>query len=141
MALTPYGAANFANPDGTPAASEQYIAEAWGLDYGSYGYFPPEVFMLASTYMYHGQSELGLELAKNCMHGIVKWGYTWTQPNIVNGATGKRVYGSDYYQNLMLWAVPAAIQKADLCHACAPGSFVDRIIQAGRKTGVVVSRG
>jgi uncharacterized protein (DUF608 family) len=32
MALTPYGAANFANPDGSPAESEQYMADAWGLD-------------------------------------------------------------------------------------------------------------
>jgi uncharacterized protein (DUF608 family) len=132
VALTPYGAANFANPDGTAAASEQFMAEAWGLDYGSYGYFPPEVFMLGATYLYQGQRETGMELVKNCMHGIVKWGYTWTQPNIVNGATGKRVYGSDYYQNMMLWIVPAAIQKADIRTACAPGSLVDRVMHAAR---------
>jgi len=133
IALTPYGAANFANPDGTPAASEQFMAEAWGLDYGSYGYFPPEVFMLGSTYLYQDQRETGMELVKNCMHGIVKWGYTWTQPNIVNGATGKRVYGSDYYQNLMLWIVPAAMSKTDIRAACAPGSLVDKVIQAARQ--------
>ena len=132
VALTPYGAANFANPDGTAAASEQFMAEAWGLDYGSYGYFPPEVFMLGATYLYQGLRETGMELVKNCMHGIVKWGYTWTQPNIVNGATGKRVYGSDYYQNLMLWIVPAAIQKADIRTTCARGSLVDKVIQAGK---------
>lgn len=133
MALTPYGAANFANPDGTAAESEKFMAESWGLDYGTYGYFPPEVFMLAATYMYQGQHQVGLELAKNCMEGIVKWGYTWTQPNIVNGATGKRVYGSDYYQNMMLWAVPAGIQKHDIKTACAGGNLIDRVIQAGKK--------
>ena len=137
MALTPYGAANFANADGTPAESEQYMADAWGLDYGSYGYFPPEVFMLAATYMYLGQTELGLELARNCMRGIMQWGYLWTQPNIVNGATGKRVYGSDYYQNMMLWAVPAAIgidnTKRDIAAATGQGSLVERVILAGKQ--------
>jgi uncharacterized protein (DUF608 family) len=113
------------------------MADAWGLDYGSYGYFPPEVFMLASTYMYQGERELGLELARNCMRGIMQWGYLWTQPNIVNGATGKRVYGSDYYQNMMLWAVPAAIgpdkDKRDIAAATGPGSLVERVILAGKK--------
>lgn len=133
MALTPYGAANFCNPDGTPATSEQYMAEAWGLDYGSFGYFPPEVFMLAATYMYQDQMELGAELAKSCLEGITRWGYTWTQPNIVNGATGKRVYGSDYYQNMMLWAVPAAFQRQDLAAFARQGGLIDRVIAAGKK--------
>lgn len=132
MALTPYGAAHFANPDGTAAASEKFMATTWGLDYGSYGFFVPEAFMLAALYMYQGQREVGMGLAKSCVHGIVKWGCTWTQPNIVNGATGRRVFGSDYYQNLMLWAVPGAIQKADLRGASGPGSLVDRVIQAGK---------
>jgi uncharacterized protein (DUF608 family) len=135
MALAPYGAANFANPDGTPAQSEQFMAEGWGLDYGSYGYFPPEVFMLAATYMYQEQLQTGLELAKNCLYGIsVKHGDTWNQPNIVSGQTGKVTYGSDYYQNLMLWILPAAIEKKDLAQACAHGSLVDRMISAGKKT-------
>jgi hypothetical protein len=54
-----------------------------------------------------------MKLAKSCLGGITKFGYTWTQPNIVNGSTGKRVYGSDYYQNMMLWAIPAAVERKD----------------------------
>jgi uncharacterized protein (DUF608 family) len=133
MAIAPYGAANFANADGTVAESEKFMAEGWGLDYGSYGYFPPEVFMLAATYMYQGKSEVGMKLAKSCLWGITKFGYTWTQPNIVNGSTGKRVYGSDYYQNMMLWAIPAAVERKDLRGACAPGSLISRVIEAGKK--------
>jgi uncharacterized protein (DUF608 family) len=132
MAIAPYGAANFANPDGTVAESEKFMAEGWGLDYGSYGYFPPEVWMLAATYLYQSEHETGMKLAESCMHGIVKFGYTWTQPNIVNGSTGKRVYGSDYYQNMMLWALPAAIERQDLAKACASGSLIDRVIRAGK---------
>jgi uncharacterized protein (DUF608 family) len=133
LALAPYGAANFANPDGTPAESEKFMAEGWGLDYGTYGYFPPEVWMLAATYLYHGQRETGLELARNCVQGIVKFGHTWTQPNIVNGATGERIYGSDYYQNLMLWALPAGIERKGLAQACTQGGLIDRVIKAGKK--------
>src|SRR5262249_47936962 len=135
MAIAPYGAANFANPDGTVAQSEKFMAEGWGLDYGSYGYFPPEVWMLAATYMYQGELQTGLELAKNCLYGIsVKHGDTWNQPNIVSGQTGKVTYGSDYYQNMMLWILPAAIEKKDLGQACADGSLVDRLINAGKRS-------
>lgn len=133
MAIAPYGAANFANPDGTVADSEKFMAQGWGLDYGSYGYFPPEVWMLAATYLYQHEHETGMKLAESCMHGIVKYGYTWTQPNIVNGSTGKRVYGSDYYQNMILWSLPAAIEQKDLGQASAPGSLVDRVIAAGKQ--------
>jgi uncharacterized protein (DUF608 family) len=132
MALAPYGAANFANPDGTPAASEKFMAEGWETDYGTYGYFTPEVCMLAATYMYHGRREVGLELARNCVHGIVKFGHTWTQPNLVNGATGERIYGSDYYQNLVLWVLTAGIEGKGVAQACVQGGLIDRVIRAGR---------
>lgn len=131
MAIAPYGAANFANPDGTAAESEK--SGGWGLHYGSYEYFPPEVWMLAATYMYQGQGEVGLELARNCVQGIMKFGQTWTQPNVVNGVTGERIYGSDYYQNLLLWALPAGIERKDLAQACASGGLIDRVIRAGKK--------
>ena len=67
------------------------------------------------------------------MYGIVKHGNAWTQPIVVDAYTGKRVDGSDYYTNMMLWALPAAIEGKDLGRACAPGSLVDRVIKAGKK--------
>jgi len=62
-------------------------------------------------------------------------GYTWNQPCIVQAATGERIGGYDYYQNLMLWALPAALAGEDLAAPCAPGGLVDRIIAAGREAG------
>ena len=50
------------------------------------------------------------------------------------GVTGERVFGFDYYQNLMLWALPAAIDGKSLDDPCKPGGLVDWILQAG-KTG------
>ena len=127
MALTPYGVANFAKPDGSFAPAS--------VGYGSYGYFPPEIFMLGATYMYRGEKDVGLDIIKRCLHAMVVLdGDIWNQSNIMNGRTGEKIYGSDYYQNLMLWAVPAALEGRDLAGACAPGSLVDRIIKAGKKS-------
>ncbi len=125
MAIDRYGAANFAQADGQPVGA---------VGYGTYGYFPPEVFMLAATYAYNGQRELAIRLARRCLNGIcVKQGYTWTQPNVVDGQTGERVYGADYYQNMMLWALPAALAGKDIKQATSPRSLVARVIQAGRR--------
>ena len=129
MALNKYGAANFARPDGKPAE---------GVAYGTYGYFVPEICMLSATYIYNGQREVGLRLLKSCLEGIaVKHGDLWNQPNVVSGDTGTRMYGSDYYQNMILWALPAALAGQDLRQACAPGSLVDRILKAGKGPNVL----
>ncbi len=133
MAIAPYGAANFANPDGTVSDTKNSMAEGWSMDYGAYSFFTPEAWMLAGTFLYHGHNELGMKLAESCTRAMVEHGYVWTQPNLLNGSTGKRVYGSDYYQNLMLWSLPAAIARRDLGRACSAGSLVDRVIRAGRK--------
>jgi len=124
-ALSESGATNYANPDGTPA-------EVGG--YGTYSYFPPELFMLASTFMYEGRKEFGLELTRQCMRNIVKWGYVWDFPNTMRGDkdTGQRTFGADYYQNLMLWAVPSAISGEDLTGPSKPGGLVARVIAAAQ---------
>ena len=134
VALSKYGAVNFANADGTAARSSKFMVENWGYDYGSFSHFDAEVYMLASTYLYQGQQETGLELGKRCMTGIVDTGKIWSQPAQMDGLTGETVFGVDYYQNLMLWSLPAAIEGKDLKQAIGPGSLVDRIIRAGRKS-------
>ena len=89
--LSQSGATNYANPDGS-------AAKVGG--YGTYGYFPPELMMLAMTYMYEDQRDFGLELLHKCMKNIVcQWGYTWDAPNTIRGDmdTGQRHFGGDYY--------------------------------------------
>jgi uncharacterized protein (DUF608 family) len=127
-AVSQSGAANYANPDGTPAKVGGY---------GTFSYFPPELFMLAMTYMYEGQRDFGMELLYKCMHNIVcRWGYTWDMLNTTRGDvdTGQRTFGADYYQDMMLWGVPAAATGQDLAGTCEPGGLVDRVIQAGKQT-------
>jgi uncharacterized protein (DUF608 family) len=121
--LSPYGTVFFANPDGTPW-------EAAG--YGAYTYFVSEQLMLAMTYIYAGEVDFGIEQARRCIHNLLQKGYTWNQPCIVQAATGERISGYDYYQNMMLWSLPAAIGDTHLGVPCASGGLVDRVIAAGK---------
>lgn len=123
VAATPFGAVNFARRDGQP--------EANGGLYHPYAMFPPEVVMLGATYMYAGQRALGLDLCRRCWENIVRQGRTWDQPNIVRGDTGEVVYGGDYYQNLILWTLPAALAGTNIAGPCQPGGVVQRVLLAG----------
>jgi uncharacterized protein (DUF608 family) len=128
VAISKTGSVNFANPDGTPAPVGGY---------GTYSYFPPSLLILSMLYMYNGEREFGLELARRSWENIVcTQGLTWDQPNFFRGDcdTGERVYGNDYSQNMMLWSLPAAIEVSDLAAPCRPGGLVDRIIRAGEAT-------
>jgi hypothetical protein len=55
----------------------------------------------------------------------------WDLPVAIDPVDHPRV-GSDYYQNLMLWSLPAALEGTDLASSCRDGGLVDRIIRAGR---------
>ncbi|MGD2155562.1 MAG: GH116 family glycosyl hydrolase [Anaerolineales bacterium] len=132
IALTPeIGAANFARPDGKPLPKESRVAA-----YGQYAMFPPELLVLAMTYMYSGEKTFGLELARrHWANLILTQRHPWDLPNIVRGDTGERVFGTDYYQNMLLWALPAALLEEDLHTSVQPGSLVERVIAAGRRNG------
>ncbi|MGD2156070.1 MAG: GH116 family glycosyl-hydrolase, partial [Anaerolineales bacterium] len=121
------GAVNYTNPDGS-------AAKVGG--YGTYGYFPPELFMLAMTFMYEEQQEFGIDLLKRCLQNIVQWGYVWDFPNTVRGDkdTGERSFGADYYQNMMLWAVPSAIKGEDIASPCRPGGIIHKIIEVSKRS-------
>jgi uncharacterized protein (DUF608 family) len=87
--------------------------------------------MLGMTYMYEGEVEFGLELCRRCWENIVlRNGMCWDQPNIVRGDTGEKVYGGDYYQNLMLWSLPAAMEGKGLASVCGAEGLVGRMIRA-----------
>jgi hypothetical protein len=90
--------------------------------------------MLAMTYMYSGEKDLGMEIARRGMHAMtIIEGSIWNQPNMIRGDDGDRLFGSHYDQNMMLWALPAAWEGQDIAAGCARGGFVDRILQAAQK--------
>jgi uncharacterized protein (DUF608 family) len=131
VALTPTtGAANFARPDASVLAPESQVAF-----YGQYVMFVPELLVLACTYVQAGMREKGLELARKCWSNLVlAQRHTWDLPNMVDGSSGRRHFGTDYAQNMMLWAFPAALAGEDLSRCTASGSLVQRVIAAGANT-------
>ena len=123
VAQSKYGAVMFTQSDGQLAPS----------GYGLYAYFPSEVLMLAMTYMYAGERDFGLDLAQRCWENMTcRWGYTWDQPNFFRSDqdTGERLYGHDYYQNMMFWSLPAALAGKPLNEPLKSGGLVDRIRKA-----------
>jgi hypothetical protein len=86
--------------------------------------------MLAMTYMYRGEPEFGLELARRPVAELIRRGWYWDWPVVIDAAVGPRV-GCDYYQNLMLWSLPAALGGGDLTGPCGPDGLVDRVLRAG----------
>ena len=85
------------------------------------------------TYLYDNQQETGLKIIRECVaNSFIKQGITWDQTNMLHASSGgTRTVGSDYYQNTMIWAVPAAIKKQSLNDQYQENGFVSRIIKAG----------
>lgn len=105
-----------------------------GPELTSYGIFPPEILILAMTYIYNRQQDVGLEIARRLMENLVRLqGHGWDMPNQIRANGGQRQAGTDYYQNMILWALPAALARQDINQFCKPGGLVDRIIQSGRR--------
>ncbi|HWD18991.1 MAG TPA: GH116 family glycosyl hydrolase [Verrucomicrobiae bacterium] len=119
-----YGAVNAARPDGSLAHD---------VGYGPNAFFVPEVYMLAMTYIYAGEHEFGVELARRCVTALnVENLLTWDQPNLLRADTGDMLFGSHYVQNMMLWALPAAMKSQGIGAFCAPGGLVDQILRAAK---------
>ena len=100
----------------------------------TYGIFTPEILILGMTYLYYDDRETGIDICRRCMENIVlKQGKGWDMPNQVYADTGEVQFGTDYYQMMIVWAIPAAMEKQGIAEFCAPGGLVDRILQAGAK--------
>jgi uncharacterized protein (DUF608 family) len=132
VALTPQiGAANFTKADGSPLEVTDKIAY-----YGPYAMFTAEVVVLGMTYIYAGLKEIGVELVRRHWSNLFfAQKHPWDMPNLVRGDTGERIFGTDYYQCMMLWALPAAMADTDLRGFCGRGGLIDRMIAAACATG------
>ena len=75
--------------------------------YGQSAMFAAELLVLAMTYIYAGENEFGLDPARRFWANLaLRQRHPWDLPNNVCGDTGARVDGTDYYQGMMLWAMP-----------------------------------
>ena len=127
VAATAYGAVNFTSPEGMPTANGE-ARPGWSMHPSAF--FPPETLLLGMTYMYFGHKDLGLEICYRCWSQIARLGRVWDQPNLIRGDTGEVIYGGDYYQNMLLWALPAALTQQDLSGPSKPTGLVDQILRS-----------
>jgi uncharacterized protein (DUF608 family) len=128
LALSEFGAVVFCKPEATELQKDEWNPGYWG----SHGVHPPGTFMLAMTYMYRGQVPFGLDLARRTVREVIKRGWMYDWPVLIDGQSGPRV-GFDYYQNLMFWSLPAALHGQDLTGPCKEGGLVEKVIQAGKE--------
>jgi uncharacterized protein (DUF608 family) len=125
---TPYGMMIYADPAGGPPPPHKLNASYMTPT----GIHAPSTLIIAMTYMYKGHVEYGLDLARRIMHAMCcKSRCTWDAWIFIAGDTGNLIYGNDYYQNMVLWSLPTAMEGKDLAAATASGGLVDRMIKAG----------
>ena len=125
--FTEHGALIWASPRGGPPSPQEmnpsYFTAA--------GIHIPSTLMLAMSYLYEARTEQGLEIARRAMHALCcRNRSVWDTFIFLSGETGGKVYGNDYYQNMVLWSLPAALEGGDLAAPCRPGGLVDRMIRA-----------
>ncbi|MBI4585613.1 MAG: hypothetical protein HY717_16485 [Planctomycetes bacterium] len=119
--LVDVGSVSFAAREGEPELT-------------TYGIFPPEIMILGMTFIYHGARDTGLEIVLRAMDNLIRrQRIGWDLPNMIRADTGARTFGTDYYQNLMLWSLPAALDGQDLAAPLRPGGLVDRVLKAAQQ--------
>lgn len=121
IAATPHGALNSLRPDGSQdhSASPQ-----------SDGIFTGECLCLAATFMYEGKRSLGEEIARRLMSAIVlQDGAGWELPNVLD-SHGRVLHGDDFYQMMILWALPLAMEGQDIASVCTPQGLVGRVLMS-----------
>jgi uncharacterized protein (DUF608 family) len=138
--LSPFGAVMFADPGGT-STGDQSFSQNRSAAYGGEGMFVSETFILGATYMCMGQGSLGLNIVRKVWEDIVcKQGYTWQQPNLIRGDTGEPIFGWDFYQNMGIWMLPAALARQTLAESNKLGTLVARVLAAGAATAECIPR-
>ena len=111
--LTEYGLVNAANPDGTPAVSRK---DNDPNDHARQ-IFVGENLCAAMTFIYLGEKEQGMEIAKRVYEAVAFKHSPWNQHCLINAHDGTPVWGSDYYSNMAIWALPMALGTVKLPQA------------------------
>ena len=69
--------------------------------------FVGENLCAAMSFIYHGQRETGLEIARRLYEAVALTRRSpWKQYCMIDADTGLPVWGEDYYSNMVIWALP-----------------------------------
>ena len=105
FSLTDYGLINGVNPDGTFALCRK---DDDPNDH-SKQIFVGENLCAAMTFIYLGEKNLGMEIAKRIYEAVAFKYSCWNQHCLINAKDGSPVWGSDYYSNMVIWALPVVL--------------------------------
>ncbi|MCY3944924.1 MAG: GH116 family glycosyl hydrolase [Anaerolineaceae bacterium] len=135
MAATAHGLVNGVNPDGTRHVSRPDPAAHPNLlpnnDHARQTFFAENVCG-AMNFIYHGQPETGLEIARRLYEAVALTSRTpWKQHCLLDADTGLPVWGEDYYSNMVIWALPMALAGQDIA-AFAQGELISAVNAASR---------
>jgi non-lysosomal glucosylceramidase len=93
--------------------------------------FVGESLCVAMTMLYSNRKRQGLEIAKRIYESIALRHKTpWNQYCLIGAEKGQPVWGSDYYSDMAIWALPMAILGQDIAEFSKPGGFLDGITKA-----------
>ncbi len=124
-----YGALNYVHHDGTLLDDEEDA-------YGKHSIFTQNTIILAITYLYTGQYERGMELARSTWENLVlKQGLGWDMTHIVHAGDGHKMFGADYNQQSVIWMLPAALMGTDIAGPAGDGGLVADMLAAAGKAG------
>ncbi|MCZ7544244.1 MAG: hypothetical protein M5R40_12240 [Anaerolineae bacterium] len=83
------------------------------------------------TFVYHGKVDTGLEIARRMYEAIALTARApWNQRCLISSETGLPVWGDDYYSNMVVWALPMALDGQDVGSFAREGGLIDRMIAA-----------
>ena len=135
MAATEHGLVNGVNPDGTRHVSRPDPAAHPNLlpnnDHARQTFFA-ENLCAAMNFIYHGQPDTGLEIARRLYEAVALTSRTpWKQYCMFDADTGLPVWGEDYYSNMVIWALPMALAGQDIA-GFVQGELISEVTAASR---------
>lgn len=129
-----FAVSGFATREGTAEAHSSITFSRDGEPMDTpYGTFTAETDIIGMTYMYAGDRDLGLEIVRRNADNIIRLqGHGWDLPNMVRGDNGLRNFGTDYFQKLSIWGVPAALEGQPIDAPCRDGGLVAKVLAAAQ---------
>lgn len=107
MGATSYGLTSGVTPEGQPFDTKVHPSGDFGMNI-----FVGENLCAAMTFLYHGRRDTGLEIARRLYDTLaVKTRAPWNQRCLLHGTSGLPLWGDDYYSNMVIWAVPMALER------------------------------
>ncbi|MCS6861153.1 MAG: glycoside hydrolase family 116 protein, partial [Abditibacteriales bacterium] len=117
---------NGATPDAQPYRSRP---DADANDHAT-GCFVGENLCAAMTMIYSGRDKEGLEIARKIYEAIaLRHATPWNWYCLLAADDGRPVWGSDYYSDLVIWALPMALAQQSIAEF-AQGKWLNGILTA-----------